>query len=1761
MINTARHQADADGVIEKIRLQSFNPLWQQCISGYLEQEETRVNSLVIGQVGSLENRVYVASNANKILIFSIDGAFIDSIEFDEGVEVIKLQIIDMDSQRKGLELLVYNSNDTILFYNVNHKGDYQKLPYQIFYATSTITSLCSVSVEDAESMVFLGNANGDVMFYTCDSLKKGKEPGCFISGTEKLEGEAVTAIAGSATLINGDFGMIAGYRNGLLLLLDKDAKVVSRYDIDKEIELICLVEKTGAVIVGTDDYYIYHFSVEGGVLVYKWNYCTGNAVTALLPDYSAGSQVECYVLSEDSGTISAFSGEGELIFQGDPSFEGTTGDFFQQKMILASREGEIALFEIVEQSAIEKWKKAIYEDYAGICRAKKGNDFYEFFNTEFESDERALYFREFLVDYLNKEADPLFTQKIIEIFALKKYTKGAGGLIGRIAASGRLMENFKNKFAGTDVETEFGEYYLMIENSFQDTNIVKQAEHVLKKDPLKYIDLMSGIRINKLDKIWVEKLFEDDDVVGIAHYHNPQDLNGFQVLIATRKGHLYLLDRHTGQVIWSIQLNVSEGQITNIEVSDICNDDYLEIIIGLENAQNSILILCTEQDKFNSATGEINMNWAPGYDNHNIFKLFITRCRVTGIDFNAIHKVTCFDFDDNGIQDLLISSENGKFDIFYFDHKRDRIIPRTKTVEYTDDDILVFKLIRDENNRIVLYTGSAKGNIEKHIYNDSQFERTGQSFVERDARITDIHVTVIAGEKIVLFSSEDNFIYCLSEDLEYKWSFKTRGDVKSIGVTTFDGKDIILAVSDDGYLYALDRKGNKKWDYPFFKPLDKLFVADNELVIADSDGSVHLLHIKNSVEVIAKMDEDLAGVNLDLPELISNPQKNIRVFAVRKLLVAEPGQAYLEKIIPLLNDGLEFEKTVRGETIRLLTAYLLTKAKFSVSLSEALLGTLNDNAREVRLESVKSFFKLIDRHRVNGADIAGYLLKITKDRDIWVKEYFAGALNKISHFSEEMMVAKWKSLLSLLVLNKDEEWVLNEATNSLVNFFIELTSLDACISMLFQLFDIGLEEEVLERISNKFERKLIADNIKNETSIAVAQLFELVYKLDMAAYEQLEVSFDKFKETLRRLSAQENYLKAPAVDTFMDKLGSGIAIAGQISLDEIVAECMVERFAATMPRMPLQPLILHLVEYGRENNIAEKAICLNFVSETIAASDADAKDWFKHERNLYNWVVKGRLNEIVSKTSRLLLDTVYLEAELDNRAIWVSDSGVADVNLNIINNGYKTVEEIHVNVKKSALYDLIENVGDIGELVKSQEKKVYFKLKPKTMGLLDIFIELTYRGCTKSVAREITVELKETALKEWQVIPNPYTSGIPIENDEVFVGRESLIQEAVLALKKDPVFVMGHRRMGKTSLIKYIQRHHLSTPEFIPVFISAEKVVLNNMNEFLFSFCDPIAYELAENEMISEDEADKYMDNIRNNGLIDFNNFFNRMLRKISKLSRTLVLIIDEYPIIHEAVELNKVDGQFISNLRGYMQNNSREFKMIYSGASSLKYLKSQYSSNIMGVGKSIEVSFLSEDDVKKLIDKPLKGLMQFDRSAFEYFMELTNGQPFLVQVILSYLVDKLNREKKSAMVFKDALENGMSYFLDQAPHLQDDWNNRVYSTNLKWDENEERVAKMYKQLIITALTDNWRKSKNGLGTGDLFTFIERGVSGFHKLNKTIFDEVISLLAGGDDVLKEKNNLLFIKVGLFRELALFKMNLSFTKALSEARDILPGNNS
>lgn len=1743
--------------VEDLRENSFTEIWKKNISDILKEEDITINSLIIGKVGELSDRIYVGANSNIILTFEVSGEYIDCIELDEGVKVKKLRIIDVTNDSRN-ELLIQTFDDSVLFYKVNHKKEFEEEKFSIRDRTSSITALFAIKNNENYSPIYIGDSNGNILRNNYLNLSIYEKAKPIIPESETLIGETIAAISGSNKLISNNFGLVVGYRNGQILILNDEYEVISKFDIDREIENIYIVEKNQSIIITTDDSNIYHFSLINGILVNNWVYFF-NSISTIIPNSQINSEIEFFVLSEDNGTISCFDKNGKYILTGDPSFEGTTGVFFEQKLFLASREGEIAQFDIITQKRCHEIQKQIYDSYHSLCLSKTQSSFNEFFNSEFESDDNVDYFKLFLINYLSNKPEEQVIEKIIDLFSKKKYnTNIAEGLIRKIISSSLLKNLILEKFNETAVSIRITEFIDESERKRNETNLFGRAEVILKKDILKYIELMCELRINKLDKIWMNCILEDDHVIGIKHYHDPIIDDSFQILIATQKGSVLLLDRVDGQVIWSFKLDREDGSITNVDVADICSDGVLEIVLGLENSHNSIIILSTNKEKFNSGNNEVKLKWTKESEQRNQFKLYLTKCNVSGINYDAVHNVQCFDFDNNGVQDLIISSANGKFDIFYFDSDRTNIKPRMRSIEphEDEDDIMVFELIRDEDQSIKLITGSSSGNIEMLTYEGGKFVYTGKSFTERDAKVTDIVYAEIDGEKLILFSSEDNFIYCLNYKLEYKWAFKTDGDVKSIGVSFFNDQNLIFAISDDGYLYALDAVGNKKWSYFFMakggspSPLDQFIIVNEELIVADSDGNIHMLLLKDTNSIIEKMDMDLAGCEIDLQSMLNSPVNNVRVFAIRKLLTTNPNTEIIDKIFLLLNDENESEEIVRCETIKLLTRYFTTKKFIDNNLSIALIETLKDLSPEVRIEGVKSLFTLIEKHSSNNVDLSSYLIELADDENTWVKEYLAGALNKFETSNEESLQTKWKALSSLIKYNIDEDWILNEAASSIGNFLSNISNAEILTSYIEELFEFDFEEETFERILNKIP------------STKIASLFNVYLQVVFGNSKSVRESFNKLVE-------ESKYDENKSLILFLDKISSFINIIDQILLNDIIDDELLLKFNNNIQRdyFSISSVINKLKEYSLENNISERIIALNFASSSISAIAKEKALLNTIDKRLFEMAVEGHLNDLISARSTSHMESVNIDIDIETREILLNEIGVADININITNNGYTKIEKIEIIVKldKQSKFEIIENIGEIGDLLKAQCKKVYFKIKPKVFENLDLNFEITYMGCEESITECQRIYIKETIHTEWINIPNPYTSGIPIENDEIFVGRESLIQEVVTAIKKDPVFLMGHRRMGKTSLAKYIQRHYLSNDEYIPIFVSAENMVWDSMNDFLLSFSRPIANELYRRNILTKNQSHEYLKAIRTNGLIDFGGFFDDILFEISDNGKILILIIDEYPKIHEQVSLKKIDPQFISNLRGYMQNNSKEFRMIYTGASSLKYLKSQYSSNIMGVGKSIEVSFLSANDVKELISKPLKNQMQFEASAFEYLMELTCGQPFLVQVILSYLVDKLNREKKGSIVFKESLEVGIHYFLDQAPHLNYDWGgledsdenadskeeNRFLSSNLIWSENEEKVAKSYKQLIITSISDTWKKTKNGLSKEDILNRLVTGLGKFHKINISIFDETLNLMSTTSDILVIKDNLYFIKVGLFREWVINKMNFSFDKTLLE----------
>lgn len=1743
-------------IIDNLKDSSLKEVWKISINDFLEEQDVRINSIVIGKVGSVSERIYTGSNSNKILIFNLDGEKIDEIEIDYETEIIDLYITNVTEEFEGNNLVVRTSDDSITFFTTTESGNYKDLRIDIEENDiSAFYPLCQNDAYD-NKLLLLGYSTGEVKVTTYDELKYKKNKVDLIKGNELIRREEIVGICGSFKLLNGQTGIIVGYKNGILLLYDNEYNLIDKHDVEKAIEKIFFLEEGNALIVITDEYEILYFTFPSNGFNFKWYYKTDSLSTSVIPNDGDGF----FILLEDDGLIYKFNNKGNLQYSVDPSMDGTSGQIWDNNIFIASNEGELAKYTIPET---DYFNTNLDELFAAFNLQSSNlitdDDFAVWFNSEFSQPDREPYFIEFLnTQFINNQFGDVFKNRVIYLFDKEKYdTETDSGLIEKIRSSYVLKENFKHYFAGTSVYNAL--------DSFEDGKIIdlrmeSKAENVLLNDPsaqLEYISLLEELCVNRIDVLWKIQLAEDDEIVDVTLYHDPFLDDKDQILAATKKGKVALIDTETSEIIWQFNTSIEDGNINNVIVSDICNDGKKEIIIGLENCRNSVIIITDSNTKYDGTKVSFKLNevplvWGSSYLEKNDYCLYQAYCYSPGLANKTVHKVGCFDFDSDGVDDLIISSEDGKFNVFYFDRDIRQNIKTSKiqiieNEEEENEDILDFCFSRNADDSVSVYTGSQTGLIEKLNLIGNRFEKESSLFSNErygiEAPITDLLVTDFNGEKLVLYSSEDNFIYCLNEFLDYKWSYKADGNITSIAITNTEHNKYIYCASDDsmGKLIALDFHGNKAWDFPFFKPLQKINIYLESLIIADSDGYVYLAKIINADHLRKKIEIGVGNVKVDKDSFRYKTDKYIRLYSTRKLLEENKytGES-LKDIKREIVYNQEFESTIRREVITLISDSLLAN-KNRNGLLELLVKPIfgKDTSPEVRLESAKAFIIHFDLFLLNNFDIRQILNLLADDEDECIIAFLAGELGGINLEKEELVDMVGKTIINIISENKDEDWILNEAASSIGTFLNNLASADLLHDYIFLLCKNGFEKETFERIRNKIPTSKIA------------HLFDVYIQILFGDTFRINEAYDKFVNECDDEDKKSYKL-------LIDKIKSFVNIIDQIGLDDIIGDKLLALFSNSLNNQSFSfvSIINKLNEYENENNISEKIVSLSFASDAIATLVKEKSELDVIDKRLFVFAIEEHLNELISKTSRFLREKVELDIEMENREIYLNNDGIVDININITNKGFNKIEEIEVNIKPDSQlkFTIIQDIGEIGELVKSQYKKLYFKINPKVKGALDITFLITYKGCLIPITEEKRVFVKEAVQKDWIFIPNPYTSGIPIENDDVFVGRESLIQEAITALKKDPVFVMGHRRMGKTSLIKYIQRHYLSSEEFVSVFISAEKTVFDSMKDFLFSFCRPIADELEDSEILTEEEAEKYLEKIRENGLTDFGVFFDRVLRKMRKVNKTLVLIIDEYPIIHEAVEKGQVATQFVSNLRGYMQNNSKEFKMIYSGASSLKYLKSQYSSNIMGVGKSIEVSFLDPDDVKKLISKPLNNQIQIEDSAFQYLMEMTYGQPFLIQVCLSFIVDKLNKERKSTMIFKDAIEEGLSYFLEQAPHLQDDWNNRVYSKDIKWSEEEEKIAKAYKQLIITSVTDNWRKSKNGLGKEEIFMNMEKSLFPNHKLNRAIFDEVVNILVGPDDMLKLINNLYFIKVGFFREWIISKMNFTYAKTLLDIKD-------
>jgi hypothetical protein len=156
---------------------------------------------------------------------------------------------------------------------------------------------------------------------------------------------------------------------------------------------------------------------------------------------------------------------------------------------------------------------------------------------------------------------------------------------------------------------------------------------------------------------------------------------------------------------------------------------------------------------------------------------------------------------------------------------------------------------------------------------------------------------------------------------------------------------------------------------------------------------------------------------------------------------------------------------------------------------------------------------------------------------------------------------------------------------------------------------------------------------------------------------------------------------------------------------------------------------------------------------------------------------------------------------------------------------------------------------------------------------------------------------------------------------------------------------------------------------------------------------------------------------------------------------RALLLCLDEFETLEDAIQDGRLDTRILATLRNVVQHR-RRVAVLLSGSHQLDELPSHWASALIST-TTLPLSFLDEPDARELIEQPVSDFPPiYSAPAVDSIVHLTHCQPYLVQLLCSLLVQRMNTARRmppeSYVEPEDvqaalplALERGQNYFID----------------------------------------------------------------------------------------------------------------------------------
>jgi uncharacterized protein len=302
-------------------------------------------------------------------------------------------------------------------------------------------------------------------------------------------------------------------------------------------------------------------------------------------------------------------------------------------------------------------------------------------------------------------------------------------------------------------------------------------------------------------------------------------------------------------------------------------------------------------------------------------------------------------------------------------------------------------------------------------------------------------------------------------------------------------------------------------------------------------------------------------------------------------------------------------------------------------------------------------------------------------------------------------------------------------------------------------------------------------------------------------------------------------------------------------------------------------------------------------------------------------------------------------------------------------------------------------------------------------------------------------------------LENPYAPGNALDlRDPLFVGRNDIVQKLGNALQRKyrPTFLLtGERRMGKSSILK--QLPVLLGARYLSVFYDLQRPgMLASISAFLAAValgiarqCDDVGLPVHALERARLDEALQQSEST----VYDiFDQWLLGVEEVLVQADRIVILTFDEFEKLEEASNRDSIKLNILFDFFRSMIQNRTRFALLFSGAKMIGDMGRSWAGYFVNVER-VKVSFLQEEDARLLITNPVPSV--FSAELVQEIIQITHGQPFLVQAVCKQIIERLNDQSRAQATLQDVIKAIEEIFEVWTGYFWDLWDRCDYNQRL----------------------------------------------------------------------------------------------------------------